>query len=230
MSVLGYSQLFLNKAASSNNVVLVKQISAYNTTALTCTSNTVDMTGVTTIVIAVTFNIFSGGTPTNTITDNKGNTYTLATHDMDSFGYIYYKTGLTSANVSSTMTFTCATTTNYETVGIFFTVYGLTGLSGLDAYNSTGSGGGLFSSIVTPSITPAYAGEFIVVAGGNIYYGPTSAMSGGFILDQSISSGAYGNYNFQGHLITSSTSAISTTITNGGSNYAYWGVCIASFH
>lgn len=209
--------------------VIKKQISAYATTALTCTSNTVDMTGVTSIVIAVTFNVFSS-TWTNTISDNKGNTYTLAANDADGFSFIYYCSGLTSSNVSSTMTFTCKTANNNEGQGVFFTVYGLTGISALDTHNSAASGGGSSATISTPSITPAYSGEFIVVAEGNVYYGATTALTNGFTLDQSIASGAYSNFNCQGHLLTTSTSAISTSLSNGGSNYNYWGLCIASFH
>ena len=220
--------LMIASPASGTLPVIKKQVSANTTSALTCTSSAVDMTGVTTIVIAVTFNI-SGSSWTNTITDSKGNIYSLATNDIYGLSFIYYCTGLTSANVSSTMTFTCATHNNYEGQGVFFTVYGLTGLSALDQHSSSSSGGST-STVTSPSITPSYSGEFVVVSFGNIFYGPTSAMSGGFTLDQSISSGAFGNWNCQGHLITTSTSALSTTLSNGGDNYNSWGISIASFH
>jgi len=222
-----YFYPLLGKSATGGVPPVIKnQISAYSTTALTCTSNTVDMTGVTSIVIAVTFNVFGSGW-TNTISDSKGNVYTLAANDADGFGFIYYCTGLTSSNVSSTMTFTCKTATNYELEGVFFTVYGLTGISALDTHNSA-IFAGITATISTPSITPAYSGEFIVVAAGNIFYGATTALSNGFTLDQSIDS--HETWNCQGHLLTTSTSAISTTLSNGGSGYNYWGLCIASFH
>ena len=180
MSVLGYSQL-LKGGSTGSSLTRIAFTSKQETTTnfpTTLTTDAINTTGSNMVVVVVCdYNSGSGS-----MSDNKGNTFTLAQSRQTTTNSrisVYYLTS--SAIYGSSHTFTY-TSTLWCIPNIYVYAYSGASTSPYLTWNSTTTSGAPVSSLTTGSITPAVNGALLITAFATIPSsgtGNTPTISGG---------------------------------------------------
>jgi hypothetical protein len=168
----------------------------------TATSDAVDTTGATLIVVAT-----SHFSPTPTLSDSKGNTWTaLTTYGPGSYEVkMYY---CVSPTVGSGHTFTLAGANTYPT----FTVLGFSGGSLSSPFDQqNGATGSSFDTVQPGSITPTQDNELVVTALSGALSGTPASIDSGFSTPVQIANGSGAIFNAIAYKIQTTAAAVNPT-------------------
>jgi len=166
------------------------------------------------VIVGFDFDV-SAGTPGYSVTDDKGNTYTIVTPVSDSFSgmsnSIAYAFNLTNAPKTITITVTSTTST---TIHIDATVYEVSGVGAIDVSTS---GTNAIGTALLASFTTAAASEFALMV-DSISSAATYTQNNGWTQDYT---NAFGP-NFYFHNILASSGANSMSATSSASIHHAW--------
>lgn len=205
-------------------IALVSSVASQATSGVPNTTSSIDTTGATLLVASL--GSYSGSP---TISDSKGNTWTLLTAVTSAGGVLYQVLAyVENPTVGSGHTFTPTGGNLYQ--GLAVAAWsGVAVSSALDQQNSATTGGSTANTLATGSITPTTDNQLVVVGMNND--DPLATMS----IDSGFSIAVDAPYIFAGsegsclaYLIQTSAAAANPTWTHGGSN-TYMGSRIASF-
>lgn len=202
-------------------IALVAHLIAGSTNTNGFTSSSIDTTGANLLVY-----VLSNSDATATISDSKGNSYTLVTNN-GGFGLFSGISYCKNPAVGTGHTFSCVATATSPSLAIL-AFSGCDTAAPLDVFNSAASNG--TNALQTGSITPGSANEVLVTSLHNQEITATTfTINQGFtISDQSIQVNGQHHGNAAGYLIQTTATAQNPTWSDPTGTNMY-GACIAAF-